>query len=140
MHWWNVKPEFTYSIVHSLSLSFYHCLNTTEIKIYHSAIQCLFSQFLDNDSCVVVETAVCTHFSVTIVHRSCQIQHTSNGVVSSRWGNKMRLSFSTLFTASLYHICSLRTDFSSNLLHGFAFGTPKVYMIAPYGKINNLLI
>ena len=31
---------------------------------------------------------------------------------------------------------ALRLDFTSKLVHGLAFGTPKFY-IAPYGKINH---
>ena len=34
---------------------------------------------------------------------------------------------------------SLRPDFTSNLVHVLAFGTPKFY-IAPYGKINHGLV
>ena len=33
----------------------------------------------------------------------------------------------------------LRPDFTSNLVHGLAFGTPKFY-IAPYGKIKHELV
>ena len=32
----------------------------------------------------------------------------------------------------------LRLDFTSNYVHGLAFGTPKIY-IAPYGKVNHRL-
>ena len=34
---------------------------------------------------------------------------------------------------------TIRPDFTSNLVHGSAFGTPKFY-IAPYGKINHGLV
>ena len=33
----------------------------------------------------------------------------------------------------------LRPNFTSKLVHGLAFGTPKVY-IGPYGKINRGLV
>ena len=38
---------------------------------------------------------------------------------------------------SIYH--TLRPDFTSNLVHRLAFGTPKFY-IAPSGKINHKLV
>ena len=37
------------------------------------------------------------------------------------------------------NILKLRPDFTSNLVQGLAFGTPKFY-IAPYGKINHELV
>ena len=37
------------------------------------------------------------------------------------------------------HVLTLRPDFTSNLVHGLAFGTPKFY-IAPYGKIKQRLV
>ena len=34
---------------------------------------------------------------------------------------------------------TFRPDFTSKLVHGFAFGTPRFYL-APYGKINHGLV
>ena len=45
----------------------------------------------------------------------------------------------TLWKSIFFLFLILRPDFTSNLLQGLAFGTPKFY-IAPYGKINHGLV
>ena len=39
----------------------------------------------------------------------------------------------------MHIIITLRPDFTPNLVHGLAIGTPKFYMV-PYGKINHGLV
>ena len=43
------------------------------------------------------------------------------------------------FQVGRFRISPLRPDFTSNIVHGLAFGTPKNY-IAPYDKINHGLV
>ena len=48
-------------------------------------------------------------------------------------------TYSFSFQYCVKYFRCLRPDFSSNLVHGLAFGTPKLY-IAPCGKTNHELI
>ena len=71
-------------------------------------------------------------------------------MVLNRYSSEERIDQKFLRILQLFHatlpflvlfgiVSALRPDFTSGLVHGLAFGTPKFY-IAPYGKIKHGLV
>ena len=66
-------------------------------------------------------------------------------LIPAEEGRKLKINLIVSENVSSYFLCTLtnaseqRPEFTSVLLHGLAFGTPKYY-IAPYGKTNHGLV